>query len=149
MRTCCPIHGEQGEDSPAVKVGCCQHITRYEEGMPVLCGIALVDGTERINQLKSEDRMQDSGGNPVVDLGANHPPPEDFKIDHVHVLVCIHSNGGESIYGQMLGSLMVNFVTESDHRQHQMDELLLRQGTYNVAPKLGVRLEWRTYDLGP
>lgn len=93
------------------------------------------------------DRMQDSGGNPAIDLAASHPPPEDFKIDRVHVLVCIHENGGESIYGQMLGTIMVNFVTESDERQEQMDALLLRQGTYNVAPKLGVQLEWRTYEL--
>lgn len=90
------------------------------------------------------DRLSDSGGNPAIDLAANEPPPEG-PMDSVHVLVCIHENGGESIYGQVLGSIMVNFVTESDERQKQMDALLQRQGTYNVAPKLGVRLEWRTY----
>lgn len=87
----------------------------------------------------------ESGGNPTVDMAADSPPPPGREIERVHVLVCVHSNGGEAIYGQMLGTLMVNFVTESDERKGQLHQLLIRQGTYTVAPKLGVTLEWRTY----
>lgn len=82
-----------------------------------------------------------------VDLGHNHPPPAGQKIGGVWVLVVVHSNGGEAIYGQMIGGLMVNFVTENEKRKEQLDALLLRQKTYEVAPRIGVKLEWRRYEL--
>jgi hypothetical protein len=90
---------------------------------------------------------QDSGGNPHIDHSTKEQTPlPEGEIDEVYVLVATHSNGGESIYGQMIGGIFTNFVTDDPARQAQMHELLHRQGTYEVAPKLGVQLVWRTYE---
>ena len=84
----------------------------------------------------------DSGGNPHVDITAKLPTE---PINEVYVLVVTHSNGGEGIYGQIIGNLMVNFVTESLERKSQMESMLHQQGTYLVAEKMGLKLEWRTF----
>lgn len=91
----------------------------------------------------------ENGGDIHVDLSHAESLPSE-PIDGVYVLVVEHEKtGGESIYGQVLGNLMVNFVTESDERRQQLDALLLRQGTYEVAKRLGKRLEWRVYRHSP
>ena len=88
--------------------------------------------------------MDDNGGNPHIDLSQESALPTD-PLTEVYVLVVEHQNGGESIYGQVIGSLMVNFVTESQERREMLDALLLRQGTYEVAKRLGKTMTWRTY----
>lgn len=86
----------------------------------------------------------ENGGNPHVDLSQDDELPSD-PIGGVYVLIVQHETGGESIYGQVIGSLMVNFVTESMDRRQQLDALLLRQGTYEVAKRLGKQMFWRSY----
>lgn len=86
----------------------------------------------------------ENGGNPHVDMSRDDELPTR-PIKQVHVLIVEHESGGESIYGQVIGSLMVNFTTESIQRRQQLEALLLRQGTYEVAKRLGKRMFWRVY----
>lgn len=83
-----------------------------------------------------------------VDHAHDRPPEPGAVIDGVWVLVVVHRNGGEAIYGQVIGSIMVNFVTESEARKEMLDGLLRAQQTYEVAPRIGVKLEWRRYTYG-
>lgn len=86
----------------------------------------------------------DSGGNPHIDRSSDAALPDE-PITELYVCVVTHENGGEAIYGQMLGGLMVNFATESLTRREQLDRLLVQQGTYAVCDRLGKSLEWRTF----
>lgn len=86
----------------------------------------------------------ENGGNPHRDVSDKAP---EEPITGVHVLVTIHPNGGEGVYGQMIGNVMTNFVAPNEERRQMLDELLRQQGTFEVAPRLGVKLEWRLYTL--
>lgn len=90
----------------------------------------------------------EDGGNPHLDHSHDQPLPER-PIDQVHVLVVEHENGGESIYAQALGDLMVMFVTEDIERRRMLNTVLVQQGTYEVAKRLGKRIFWRVYRSDP
>lgn len=86
----------------------------------------------------------ENGGNPHVDVSGDQRLPDE-PIEELYALVVEHENGGEGIYGQVIGGLMVNFVTESEERRQQLDAMLLRQGTHEVARRLGKRMAWQTF----
>ena len=86
----------------------------------------------------------EDGGNPHIDVSQDQALPAE-PIESIHVLVVEHEGGGEGIYAQVLGDLMVMFVTESEDRRQMLDDQLLRQGTYEVAKRLGKRMSWRVY----
>lgn len=90
----------------------------------------------------------DEFGNPHKDISAEDKPSE--PLGDVWVLVARHADGTEGIYGQQLdhpdhGTTFTNFVVENETTKQMLDALLLRQGTYEVAPQLGVKLIWRRY----
>jgi hypothetical protein len=90
----------------------------------------------------------EEGGSPHVAVGA--PPDPDQKIGGVWVLVVIHPDGGEGIYGQVIdgprGPMMVNFVFPEDYLKERFEELLREQGTLEVMRRDGKRAEWRYFD---
>lgn len=83
----------------------------------------------------------------VDSLGAPEP---DEKVDDLWCLVAVHPGGGEGIYGQNMPAqvdgvvLMVQFIGGESMKQ-VFDQMLVDQGTWEVARRDGIRLEWRHY----
>lgn len=87
-------------------------------------------------------------------LGPDGRPGETEKIDDLWALISIHPGGGEGIYGQNMPgpvegiALMVQFIASNDQMKQMFDTMLTEQGTYEVAAREGVKLEWRYFKRG-
>lgn len=86
---------------------------------------------------------QEDGGNPHVQLGEN-PNPEE-RVDSVWVLVATTSDGGEGIYGHLIGDHMTNFVTCDSVIKQMLEDHIHRVGAVEVLRRQGTKLEWREF----
>lgn len=84
---------------------------------------------------------QDSGGLPHVTVG--RPPESEERVERVWVLVAIHPDGGEGVYGQKIGDLLQNFVVSNLELKDRLEEYIRERGSVEAARREGIVLEWR------
>lgn len=88
---------------------------------------------------------QDDGGVPHISVGK--PPRPEQRVEQVWVLVAIHPDGGEGIYGQKIGDLLQSFVVSDLELKDMLEDYLRGKGSVAVARREGIVLEWRQMAL--
>jgi hypothetical protein len=87
---------------------------------------------------------QEDGGRPHVHIGKL--PEPDEKVDSLWVLVAINPDGGEGVYGQLVGDFWVNFAVADDETKEVLEQHLRSAGSVEVCKRDGIRLEWRRFE---
>lgn len=84
---------------------------------------------------------QDSGGKPHITIGET--PESEDRVTDLWVLVCTMPDGGEGVYGQTVGTFMVNFIATDLATKDAMESYLREHGTVEVCRRQERTLEWR------
>lgn len=83
----------------------------------------------------------EDGGKPHITIG--ELPGVDERVDDLWILVCVMPDGGEGVYGQTVGTYMVNFIATDVAMKDAMEKFLRESGTIEVCRRQRRRLEWR------
>lgn len=87
---------------------------------------------------------QEDGGLPHINIGQR--PDPDVRIDEVFVLVATDPNGGEGIYGHLIGDHMVNFCVSAGDLKEMLERHIRSTGSIEMCRREGIGLEWRVYE---